>query len=96
MLTKAESKYETKVRDLARKIATSVLQLSSPVTDQQVLEVLRSQQCEPQLLCDAFWLLDNGMVRFEQYDTWHSRLRSLRNNPVVGRKMFDLFQGVTA
>lgn len=84
-------KYKKQVRELAGNIANSIRQLPLPVSDQHVLEVMRNQKCTPQLLCDAFWQLDNGTLRFGDYDLWHPRLRSLRNNPVVGEKMFALF-----
>lgn len=90
--TKAEKAHDTKVFRAAREITARIAELSSPVTDEQVLDVMQSHQCSKSVLCDAFWAMDNEPSRFANYQTWHPRLRSLRNNQNVGKRMFALFQ----
>lgn len=92
MATKAEKAHDTKVFRAAREITARIAELPSPVTDEQVLDVMQSHQCSKRVLCDAFWAMDNKPSRFANYQTWHPRLRSLRNNPNVGKRMFALFQ----
>lgn len=86
--------HDKKVRDTARAITQHVAALASPATNEQVLQVLqvlKDQRCTGAILCAAFWLLDNGTVRFENFENWHPRLRGLRNTPVDGERMFALF-----
>lgn len=90
--TKAEKAHDTKVFRAAREITARIAELSSPVTDEQVLDVMQSHQRSKSVLCDAFWVMDNEPSRFANYQTWHPRLRSLRNNQNVGKRMFALFQ----
>ena len=89
--TKAEKAHDTKVFRAAREITARIAELPSPVTDEQVLDVMQSHQCSKRVLCDAFWAMDNEPSRFANYQTWHPRLRSLRNNQNVGKRMFALF-----
>lgn len=42
-------------------------------------------------LGDAFWLLDNYYSGCPNVKVWHPRLRSLRNNVVLGEELFALF-----
>lgn len=90
--TKAEKAHDTKVFRAAREITARIAELPSPVTDEQVLDVMQSHQCSKRVLHDAFWVMDNEPSRFANYQTWHPRLRSLRNNQNVGKRMFALFQ----
>ena len=90
--TKAEKAHDTKLFRAAREITARIAELPSPVTDEQVLDVMQSHQCSKRVLCDAFWAMDNEPSRFANYQTWHPRLRSLRNNQNVGKRMFALFQ----
>lgn len=92
MATAAEKAQETKRYKAARAIAAQITALPSPVSDEAVLEVLRAQTCSKRILSDAFWLLDNEPRRFADQQVWHPRLRSLRNHPEGGERMFALFQ----
>ncbi len=76
----------------SQEIAAKIAALQPPVSDEHVLDVLQKQGCAPGLLCDAFWLLDNEPRRFPDYQIWHPRLRSLRNHPTAGDRMFALFR----
>lgn len=93
MKKKAEKSHDTKIFRAAREISGQITELASPATDEQVLEVMEthSHKCSKRVLCDAFWLMDNEPSRFANYQTWHPRLRSLRNNPNAGERMFALF-----
>lgn len=91
-MTKAEKAHDTKVFRASREISARITDMSHPVTDEQVLEVMQSHKCSKRVLCDAFWLMDKEPSRFANYQTWHPRLRSLRNNPNVCEQMFALFQ----
>lgn len=75
----------------AREIAARIAELAKPATDQQTLEAIQAHVCSKHVLCDAFWLMDNEPSRFANYQTWHPRLRSLRNNTILGEKLFALF-----
>ena len=86
-MTKSE-KTTCKLFGAARDIAACIADLPNSATDEQVLAVMTSYKGGAQVLCDAFWLLDNEPSRFANYQTWHPRLRSLRNNPAVGERMF--------
>lgn len=77
---------------VGHEISRRIANLARPTTDEQVLEVMRTHKCSALILCDAFYLLDNEPSRFPDHQTWHPRLRSLRNNPLVGEKMFALFR----
>lgn len=92
MMTKAEKAHDTKTFRAAREISVRIAELPSPVTDMQVLEVMQNHKCSKRVLGDAFWVMDNEPSRFANHQTWHPRLRSLRNNPNVGERMFALFQ----
>lgn len=90
-MTKAEKAHDTKLFRAAREITARIAELPSPVTDEQVLDVLQSHPCSKRVLRDAFWVMDNEPSRFANYQTWHPRLRRLRNNQNVGKRMFALF-----
>lgn len=92
MLTKAEKAHDTKTFRAAREIAARIAELPNSVTDEQVLNAMQSQKCSKRVLADAFWVMDNEPSRFANHQVWHPRLRSLRNNPDVGERMFALFQ----
>jgi hypothetical protein len=53
---------------------------------------MQSQKCSKDVLYDAFWVLDNQPSRFPNGLIWHPHLRSLRNHPTDGERMFALFQ----
>lgn len=91
MPSPAEKAHDNKVRRVASDVAAGILALSDPVSDDQVLQVFQAQKCSPRVLCSAFWMMDNGTVRFDNYEVWHPRLRSVRNNPHAAPKMFALF-----
>lgn len=91
-MTKAQKAHDTKLFIAAREISATIANLSNPVTDEQVFNVMQNYKCNKRVLCDAFWLMDNEPARFANYQTWHPRLRSLRNHPVWGERLFDLFQ----
>lgn len=92
MATKAEKAHDTKTFRAAREISALITELPDPVTDAQVLEVMQNHKCSKRVLCDAFRVMDNEPSRFANHHVWHPRLRSLRNNPNVGERMFALFQ----
>ena len=89
--SKAEKAHQTMCLHTARQIAAEIASLQNPVTDEQVLNVMQTSKGCRQILCDAFWLMDNEPSRFANHQVWHPRLRSLRNNPTVGEQMFALF-----
>lgn len=92
MIAKERNAHLTKTVRAARQISARIAELASPVTDEQVLDVMQCHECSKRVLCDAFWMMDNEPSRFANHQTWHPRLRSLRNNPRVGEQMFALFQ----
>lgn len=91
-MTKSQKAYETTMFRVARELAVAISTLVSPVSDDQVLAVMKNHKASGRVLCDAFWLLDNEPSRFANYQLWHPRLRSLRNHPEVGEQMFALFR----
>lgn len=91
-MAKAKQTKDVTVRHVAHIIAASIAALPRPVTTEHVLTVMQSQQCSKDVLCDAFWKLDNEPSRFPNYLDWHPYLRSLRNHPTDGERMFALFQ----
>lgn len=90
-MNKSEKAHDTKVFRAAREISARITDLPSPVTDEQVLDALQSKKCSKRVLGDAFSLMDNEPSRFANHQTWHPRLRSLRNNANEGKRMFALF-----
>lgn len=93
-MNKAEKSHDTQVFRVAREISASLAELAEPVTNEQVLVILKDMHSKGnrrRFLGNAFWLLDNEPSRFANYQVWHPRLRSLRNNPVLGEQMFNLF-----
>jgi len=91
-MNKTEKAHDTKIFRAARELSARIADLPTPATDEQVLEVMQSQKCSNRVLCDAFAVMDNEPTRFANHQTWYPRLRSLRNNPDVGERMFALFQ----
>jgi hypothetical protein len=91
-MTKSEKAHDTRVFRAAREISASITALTLPVSDDQVLAVMKESKCSGRVLCDAFWLMDNEPSRFADHQVWHPRLRSLRNHPDGGRQMFALFK----
>ena len=89
-MTPAEKAHDTKVFRAAREIARGIEALPEP-HDMAVLALLDKQSCSGRVLGDAFTVLDNEPKRFANYQVWHPRLRSLRNNPELGERMFALF-----
>lgn len=87
-----QSKHEVEIAKNGQEIAAKIAALQPPVSDEHVLAVLQQQECSPDLLCSTFWLLDNEPTRFADHQTWHPRLRSLRNHPTAGERMFALFR----
>jgi len=83
---------DTSTRAVANKVVAAIAALQRPVTTDKVLTVMRTQTCSKDVLCDAFWLLDNKPSLFPNYLTWHPYLRSLRNHPADGERLFALFQ----
>ena len=90
-MTPSQKAHETRLLRAAREISARIAELPMPVTDAQVLDVMRSHKVSNRDLCDSFWLMDNEPSRFANHQVWHPRLRSLRNNPLVGEQMFALF-----
>lgn len=90
-MTKGQKAHDTKVFKAARELAKRITELQPPVSTVATLDAIKAQKCSPRVLCDAFWLMDNEPSRFVDYQTWHPRLRSLRNTPGVGEEMFALF-----
>lgn len=76
---------------LAQQIAASITALQEPVSDEQVLNVFQDCGVYGPTLGDAFWLLDNYYSGCPNVKVWHPRLRSLRNNVVLGEELFALF-----
>lgn len=91
-MTKSQKAYETTMFRVARELAVAISTLVSPVSDDQVLAVMKNHKASGRVLCDAFWLLDNEPSRFANHQLWHPRLRSLRNHPEAGEQMFALFR----
>lgn len=91
-MTKSEKAHDTKVFRVAREVSALIASLPPPVSDDQVLAVMKERKCSGSVLCDAFWLMDNEPSRFANHQVWHPRLRSLRNHPDVGEQMFALFR----
>lgn len=90
-MAKSKTARDTKLHRAAREISTAIANLCAPVTDEQVFNVMQSYKCSKRVLCDAFWLMDNEPAWFANYQTWHPRLRSLRNHPIWGDRLFALF-----
>lgn len=90
-MNKAEKARDTKTFRAAREISARISELPSPVTDEQVLKAVQDQACSKRILSDAFWLMDNEPARFANHQVWHPRLRSLRNHPNLGERLFALF-----
>lgn len=90
--SKQQAAYDAKVREAARSIAQGIAAIPAPANTEQVLQVFLDQECTGQILCDAFWKLDNGFWRFDHYEVWHARLRGLRNTPTEGERLFALFK----
>lgn len=89
--SKQQAARDKKVRQIACSIAQGIAAIPTPANNEQVLKVFEDQNCAGLVLCDAFWMLDSGFVRFEHYELWHPRLRGLRNTPVDGERLFALF-----
>ena len=83
--------HETKVHRAAREVIAGIAGLPASATDEEVLKVMQDQSCSGRVLCDAFWLMDNEPGQFNNRTSWHPRLRSLRNNTILGQRMFALF-----
>lgn len=91
-MSKVEKAYDTRVSKVANAIAKKITHLVAPVTDEQVLDVLREHACSKRVLSDAFTVLDKDYRLLCHHETWHPRLRRLRNNTELGQQMFALFQ----
>jgi hypothetical protein len=86
-----QTRYYRAARNLASRI--SEIQANSPEQEHEaVLECFRVEKASPAVLRDAFWILDNEPGRFFQRDSWHPRLRKVRNNPAYGKQLFAMFQ----
>lgn len=90
-MAQRQTAHQARVSQAAKEIAARIAALTDPSLE-QTLAAVQAQECSKLVLCDAFWLLDNEPGWFENYQVWHPRLRSLRNQPVYGKKLFALFQ----
>lgn len=94
-MTPEQKAYETRKFKLARILAKALADLPSSWQPQDVIDLWRyAKGYGPEIKCAVFWLMDNEPSRFADYPKWHPRLRSVRNDPTFGPKLFEIFQGL--
>jgi len=82
---------QKKVDQAAREIAARIAGLKEEDAT-SVLDAFKAQAASKQVLSAAFWLLDGEPRWFPDHQTWHPRLRNVRNHPVIGKQLFELWQ----
>ena len=92
-MTPEQKAWETRKFKLARILAKAMTDLRDSWQAQDVIDLWKSTKgYGPEIKCAVFWLMDNEPRRFADYMVWHPRLRSVRNSPVYGEKLFELFR----
>lgn len=92
-MTPEQKAYETRKRKLAQILAKAMTDLPYNWQPQDVIDLWRYVKgYGREIKCAVFWLMDNEPRRFADYQVWHPRLRSVRNDPEFGEKLFELFR----
>lgn len=91
-VNKAQVRFEQAVSKVSSAIAEQIAALQEPVGCEAVIAIFKAQECGPEILCAAFWSLDNEPRWHAKHQVWHPRLRNVRNHPLYAEQLFALFR----
>lgn len=95
-MTLKQHTQDALVKLSASRIAQAICGLADKSDMVAVVQVFKDEsnnirRNKKDILCSAFWMLDNSPGYFANKDEWHPALRCVRNSPEHGEKLFALF-----
>ncbi len=88
-LTKTEKAHATRVKNVAQSIVVAIRAAGND--PRHVVAAFDATLASPEVLADAYTMLDRDTRWFGEDTRWHSALRACRNSPTFGPQLFALF-----